>query len=843
MSSLTRIQNALEKKFSEHRLVFWYDDDLAGWSEEYAGVDIPGVIKVEVKNNEYGVKHHLTREQPGPKFLLYFRGQARPADKDNWLLDQLLANGGDPFFPDRATLAQIEAGLPPEYRPIAVAHLAFFASSDRTQRFRSLLKPDDSERSIRLKLLAAVYRCEPNAESLLLAQFDEVAKNRDERWVELNKYALTEFFWQEVGAYLGYSAAKPSLLDLLVALFRSSLPTEPSGPSSAVDARQAAVFLSRWKDSQNYRESFVTLSARAAHLLNLNQILGGVENLSPWLEIDAFRPIDLRIVSHLRDALIARTLAPADVQRIAEKRSRLFWARHESELGALYAALTCATTLVDTLTRTELTIESAESGVRKYAETWWRIDQLYRQFLHHRNTSGQVGILEALSNWIEGCYLNQFVSPLAVRWQEWVDRMSAWEAGAIPSQREFHSRFVATNTQAGRKVLVVISDALRYEVGRELVQRIQAEERWAASIQPMLGVLPSFTQLGMAALLPHRELSFVPNQDTVLADGQTTAGTENRDRILRAAHGGKGGALLAKDFLGLNTKAEGRDLFRENNVIYVYHNAIDATGDKRDTEHETGSAVEKALGDLVRILKKAAAINFSTMLVTADHGFLYQDCPLEDQDFLVLSAPLAAETVHRRFITEPVKDNSGQLLTFTCRQLGLSGEGGFTFPKGIQRLRKQGSGSRYVHGGVSLQEVVVPVVEVRKERNNEVTRVGVDLVRTGSQITSGQVAVTFVQTEPVAERCLPTELKIGFYSKTGALLSDTKTLRFDSAEPDIRQRERIERFLFSREADRFNNQDVVLRLESVIADTNHHTIYNEFTYRLRRAFESDFDDV
>ena len=86
-------------------------------------------------------------------------------------------------------------------------------------------------------------------------------------------------------------------------------------------------------------------------------------------------------------------------------------------------------------------------------------------------------------------------------------------------------------------------------------------------------------------------------------------------------------------------------------------------------------------------------------------------------------------------------------------------------------------------------------------------------------------------------------LRVGFFSKSGVLLSDYKNLRFDSADSDARQRERVERFLFSKEADAFNNQDIVLRLEEAIPGTSQFAPYAEFPYRLRRAFESDFDDV
>ena len=36
--STSNIQNALEKKFSRKRLVFWYDADLIGWQQEFEAV-------------------------------------------------------------------------------------------------------------------------------------------------------------------------------------------------------------------------------------------------------------------------------------------------------------------------------------------------------------------------------------------------------------------------------------------------------------------------------------------------------------------------------------------------------------------------------------------------------------------------------------------------------------------------------------------------------------------------------------------------------------------------------------------------------------------------------------
>lgn len=840
MSSTARIQSALEKSFERQRIVFWYDAD-GEWWPEFEELQLGAVEKVPVSNNEFGIKHRIVRQQPDTKFLLYFRAQPQPQDAQNWLLDQLLSNGGRAFSPDRSSLALIDAGLAPEYKGITEAHADFFRSGDRISKLRELLKPDDAEKAILLKMIAVVCRCEPILEAVLLTLLGEQAKEKGDRYSELEKYGLHKPAWYQISAAFSYSSSTPAMLDFCLSLFRTVAPLGGQGP--VLDVAQSTLLINRWKDSQAHRDNYIVLAERGAKLLNVSSALNAIGDSKPLLGNDTYRAIDLKIISDLRDHLIAKTISQEEIRRRLEQRISLFWAREDAGVMAIYRALMAANDFAGALAKLDLTIESATAGVRKYAESWWRLDQLYRQFLFHRDLSGQVGALGKLAEWLEGQYLNNYLSPLALRWQEWVDRIPQWEIDEIPTQREFHTRHVQPHLRANRKVLVVVSDALRYEAGIELAQRIMAEDRWTANVQPMLGVLPSYTQLGMAALLPHSKLSIDPGKSTVSADGVSTVGSENRAKILRGAHNGRAGVISTEAFLALNSKAEGRDLFREHEVIYVYHDAIDAIGHNQASEHETCGAVEKAMVELVRILKKAAAINFSTMVVTADHGFLYQERPLEESDFLDVDSKIQSDHLDRRFVLGAVSNHPGKFRTFTYGQLGLSGAGEVAFPKGVQRLRKQGAASRFVHGGTSLQEVVIPVIEVRKERADDTRKVGVDLIRTTQQITSGQVTITLVQTEPVGEKQHATEVRVGFFAKSGEQISEIKTLLFSSTAEDVRQRERAERFLFSRDADRFNNQDIVFRIDEAIPGTSQFAAKQEFAFRLKRAFDSDFDDV
>ncbi len=80
---------------------------------------------------------------------------------------------------------------------------------------------------------------------------------------------------------------------------------------------------------------------------------------------------------------------------------------------------------------------------------------------------------------------------------------------------------------------MIITDALRYECGEELYTTLQAENRYEATIEPLVSSLPSYTQLGMASLLPHKELSIKEQSDNVIADGLSSSGIQGRTKILQ----------------------------------------------------------------------------------------------------------------------------------------------------------------------------------------------------------------------------------------------------------------------------------------------------------------------
>jgi uncharacterized protein (TIGR02687 family) len=330
-----------------------------------------------------------------------------------------------------------------------------------------------------------------------------------------------------------------------------------------------------------------------------------------------------------------------------------------------------------------------------------------------------------------------------------------------------------------------------------------------------------------------------------LSGGESTQGLAAREKILATGRSGdRAKALSARDVLDMRVD-EGKELFRDNDVVYIYHNLIDAIGDKLQTEDQLPKAAEDAIEELTKLVRKLTSANFSNILITADHGFLYQHRALDESDFAVAD-PKGDEIMvrNRRFVIGRGLDQTAGMKKFTSANLGLTGDLDVLIPNSINRLRVKGAGSRFVHGGASLQEIVIPVIRVGKKREADVNQVEVQIIVSGrSQITSGQTAVIFYQAQPVSEKMQARELVAGIYAgdDQDTLISDEHILRFDFISENAREREMPRKFLLSREADKFNNQDVFLKLRQPFGKTSRFEDYTSHRFQLKRGITTDFD--
>lgn len=831
------IFKALTKQFERHRIVFWYDAKKELRSD-FEALALPSVEKLEIINNEYKLKYRVLREQPEQKFLLYHEGP-QPAELDNWLLDVQLSQYV--FRTDQVAIWLSELDLGLEFADLVQAHAEFFGAGKRKEALKRLLKADDTQGMIWLKMLAVCAGCEPRMDAVVEILLQELADARDEKIKLIGRCGLDGFLWEQMTRCYGYKSDVPGIRDFVVELFKSCYAMGTDGQVRLTG--DALVFLKRWKDSRQFEACFETLASESAAVLGIEEDLAK-RDFRTLIDLDYFRLIDQKIISDLVRAVISRTVSSGDVTLWIRQRRQGHWYpvyRH------LYEAVDFAAQFIQTLSDAKLDMDSLADGVQRYSRFWYQLDQLYRKFIAHVRMSGQASLMGALADQIENLYSNNYLLKVNDRWQSFVDAVSKWDAAPIALQRNFYERWIVPFLKKDNKVCVIISDAFRYEIGEELLSRIRQEDRYSADLEPALAMLPSYTQLGMAALLPNKELSIMDNDTgTVLANGQSTQGMSNRGKILLSGMEGKtASAISAEDFIAMQRDGDTgyRALFSTNDVVYIYHNIIDATGDKRDSEERVFEAVEDALEDLVRIIRKLSTANATNMIVTADHGFIYQNRAIEESDFS--GADVYGDTIlyrDRRFVLgKGLREDAG-LRKFEPSQIGLTGNVEVLIPKSINRLRLKGSGSRFVHGGASLQEVVIPVLKINKKRQSDLSSVEVDILRGASElITSGQLAVVLYQAQPVTDKVQARVLRAGIYTESGELISDSHDLSFDLISENPRERELQVRFVLTRKADEANGQEVVLKLEEKHAGTTHYKEYKSVRYKMRRSFTSDFD--
>ena len=641
-----------------------------------------------------------------------------------------------------------------------------------------------------------------------------------------------------MGQAYGYRSDEPDFEDFAITLFQSAY-ARALAEDGALNAEALLVFR-RWKNNRHWAQAFEDLSARYQDLLKIPADLS-TRDFRKLVGIDHFEEIDRHIIRQIVQAMSTQTVSAPEVLAWVRERRQSHW---YPKYADIYQAIGFATEFQQALAEANLGMTSAAEGVRRYVTSWYKLDQLYRKFIYHMQQSGQASLLADLYASVENRYTNSFVLAVNDTWQDQIVDLSEWKIPGYPSQADFYRDQAAEYRRKDQKVAVIISDALRFEVAEECLRRIRALDRFDAELKPMISSLPSYTQLGMAALLPHNGLAMAEDgSGDILAGGENTKGTVAREKLLAAGRKGDNAkALKSEELMNMRTE-EGKALFRDNHIVYIYHNRIDAIGDKLQTEDRLPEAAEDAIEDLTKLVRKLTSANFSNILITADHGFLYQHRALDESDFAIAD-PQGAEILfrNRRFVIGRGLTATKGMKHFTASGLGLSGDLEVLIPNSINRMRVKGAGSRFVHGGASLQEVVIPVIRVGKQRVADVGHVEVQIFVTGrSLISSGQTAVTLYQVQPVSEKMRPRELLAGIYAADGTLISDEYTLLFDFRSENAREREMPRKFLLSREADRFNNQDVILKLRERVGKTSHYQDYASHRFQLRRGITTDFD--
>lgn len=824
---MTRINKQILSSFEKHRLLFWFDPEQE-FRDEYWALKLPdGWEKIEVVHDEFGVKHRILIKEPEKMFLLYF-AYAEPTHQDNWLLDLQLSEAV--LNIDQGSLWLQELGLDRNrFIEITREHKHFFKSGKRLESLRALIVKDkESLSSLRLKILAVCASCEARWEDLLLELIAEFAIDKEDKSNLIAKCGLEAFFWEQMEINFGYKSEKPNLKSLVIELFECSCQIKDHKIN-----RDGIHVLKLMKDLSKYKEEFDKLSIKCSDWIDAASWMEK-QGLETLCEIDYFEHAEYLIIKSLTESLEERRIGDKKLQSIILKRRSSHWFSG-SEIQ--YQSISFASSYLGMASLIDAEIYGLDSGFQAYCDSLYQMDFYYRKFCLYHGRIEESNIFEKLSRKIEDHYGNSYLFKLGTSWSAQMKQHEKWHNALPNPQLKFWKSQIVPYIQQNKKIFVIISDALRYEIAAELASLIRKEDRFEAELCAMVGTIPSITSIGMAALLPHESIS-IDSKNNVLVDGLSSNNKEYRMKILNKYHPDKVLLLLAKDLM--NTPLlEARNLYREYDVIYVYHNTIDALGDRQTTEEKVFEAAETAISELIVLVKKLSSANANNIIITADHGFTYQRDDLSEDQFLDDKINLGEndQKMRRCIIGRSIPENPN-LLIYKAEDLGLGGDIEIAIPYAGQRMRA-GSGSRYVHGGASLQEICLPLLQVSKKRISDVANVDVEIRRSGSKtISSGTLVFRLYQLQTVSEKLQGRTLRMGLFNQRGEPISELKTMIFDSDDSSDKARDIECKLMLTSKADKAG--DAILKLEELIPGTDKYKEYKSESYTISRMFEMDF---
>ena len=872
MSDLNQINVALERLFNEEgqRIVFWHDPDRE-FQHTLPFILLEGVTTLRL--DEMGaleVKLRLERDEAGGKFLLYAPTE-EPDYEDDWLLDIRLYSRG--FRADRASILLQELGLVNQHLR---THLAdrhkFFDAKERLQKIKALVAPDDDAADLDRKMIAVVVKADqPELFTLVRTIFHawiEAGSEIDlddptDVWGQVEKFDLDNSFWQMVQTTFGYLEDTPSLKNFLFRLMltdyahhlKADVPQSLRGlllPRTGWS--NAVVCLAQWRDSRSKVTSYDRLSAEAAALLKIEDHLPNLE-IDQLADVMTFLAVEQRIASNLRDWVhgAADTINARDVRAIASRRQSGHWAsltvadstaapRHA--LHAVYEALVAAADFY--ALRNQHTggfdYPDATSMYRAYETELYRFDQLYRHFCESADTAEAAGwsIVKPLRADIEAHYVNGYLTTLALAWGAFIEApgglLSTWHIDRVPNQYRFYDHHVQPWLDEGdnRRAFVIVSDAFRYEAAQELTAELNGKYRFEATLSSQLGVLPSYTALGMASLLPHTTLTY--NGTDVLVDGQSSIASA-RDGILRTV----GGLACKSDELMAKKKDEGRAFVKGRRVVYIYHNTVDAVGDDGKTEERTFEGVRRAIDQLAALVGYIVNnLNGHHIVITADHGFLFAEAARVETDKSKLEdTPDHTILAKKRYILGArLPDHKAVWHGTLSMTAGADGDMEFWIPKGANLFHFVG-GARFAHGGAMPQEIVVPVVTVKHVRGKSASgtrpkSVTVQVLGSHHRITSAYYRVELMQLEAVNERVKPITLKVAIYEGDEAV-TDLQSVTFESRSGNLDERKKWVRLVLK---ERQYDKKIPYRL--VLRDAATGIEQQSVDVIIDRAFTDDF---
>ena len=752
------IEEIFKNSDSQRKIIFWYDAP-ANFKEDIVCDNFENCKVLICDQNEFEIKKTIEHDDLFSNFLVYIPSE-KPIDTENWLLDILMYS--EEYYADTVALTMRRLGISnTDLRKAIEAHIKFFDSDVRTKKLKTYITINDNTNKDELcvAMMAVLTKSQYSTiESVLMELVFEDIEHA--KYQELKKYKFDEVFWDMVCDQYNYEGDLKIETLIKKFMFTSFIEQTISQNKNVQSFENMASFYKQFLivgkgendakffiDRIKKDERYETLQGSIALELKIEGLIS-TKDIMAIQFADTFEILDVNIISKIASSLTQGSLELDSFERIIMNRCNSMWyEKYKDEYGVLLAIIHFMRYL-DIPIAKRLTVNEY---IHKYTEEYYKVDTEYRKAVtYYRNLENPSNEFEILMDIVENSYQNKFLDVLGPEYSKALQTQKDWTFTDFDMSEDFY-RLIQRNPT--KKMFVIISDALRYEIGREIFDKIKVNKilKGGVDINYMVSPLPSITSFGMASLLPHKEITYENKQ--IMVDGMPTNSIKARDAILKAKNPNFA-AISYEDIYNM-TQKELRNYCSDKNLVYIYHDVMDNAGEHNESKvFDVTETCENEIVNLVRRLYNNLQI--SNFYITADHGFIYRrNTIMESSKYSDIVSLNALETSKRYLLT----DNAEMSVPYTSEiklERISNGQYKVISPWGYDLFKTQGNGIQYVHGGTSLQETIVPILHVselfsNRLKQNEIGPVEVVLKSITRKITNRSFTLEFEQMEKVGE--------------------------------------------------------------------------------------------
>ena len=857
--STESIQFALTERFAaplpefyQRRIIFWQDED----REFEATLDelvIPNVKSIKLTGtNNFAVKKLLLHDDLTSNYLIY-NPFSYSQPQDDWLRDIELFS--EEYRADFISMQMSELNIEasPAMRKTVKLYAKFLESKERRQKLHRIGRDYQTPLQLHIDIMAVLAGLNGgSAQDVFIAVLsDGLDEEKNAALNNIKKFGNIEAFWQLVRKYTGYIHEDEKPLGffaahvLLTALAQTMNASVLKGLERFIsDSNKAYCYsiVHEWRNHED-NSSLWDLCRSVEQELQLPSRFDK-QDIETLLTADIFPSIHEVILSRFYSEVADHVVKTELMLKTAENRRTSGWYDQFSYYyDCLYFVAKMQEFYQDNAAGFH--IVEPKSIWKLYADKGYEMDNFYRHFHYAFGCSLKDSNplledkLKHAAEYVEAVYQNWFLKELTGCWTNAIsdNLASLGYVSEIGKQRNFYAHYIKSLAGKNSRAFVIISDALRYEVASELCDTIVRTTKGTAKLDAVQAVFPSITKFGMAALLPGRRLS-VNDEMEVLVEGMPTRSTPEREKVLCASNASSV-AVQYNDILKMK-RAERRELVGGKEVVYIYHNMIDAIGDKAPTEKKVFEACEDAMQELINLLRIVINdMQGTDIFITADHGFLYTYSPLTEGDKLGKSAFTGEvfEVGRRYAITDPATTADYLMPVQLEGEIEGTPVKGYT-PQDSTRIKVSGGGENFVHGGVSLQEMVVPVIAFKNLRTTskkyvEVSKAELKLLSESRKISNLLFSLDFFQRQPIGEKIEPCAYSVYMTDEEGTIVSDRQTIIADRTSTNAS--ERVFRVRFNLKAGVYDKNKIYRLI--IANDTD---VSNEEEFHIDIAFADDF---